>query len=192
MNLYPVRCYTCNSVIKQLRYEKLMFERVFNSIPIAQILCSDRQFICTDPSIIHDTLEKMEVKRICCRRMYMGFVYQVSLDDLMHHHTLHKIWNDNKDSEFAEPYKTLVKNDGKRVKLAMKKMEAKYPDIKFDIVKNGNVRIVLPVETVNLKRISESPRPFYMKSAFDYFVEKNEVEYVQHSDIVVIVQPMLG
>ncbi len=197
MSIYPVRCYTCNSIIKQIKYEKLMFDYIFTSLPIARVMTEtdpdSKQFIFDDPNCVRVCLDKMGVNRICCRRMYMGVVYEVSLDDLMHRHNVLTVWKSNCDNEeFTEPYKTLVKNDGKRVKLTMKKMEAKYPSIKFDIVKKDNMRTVLPIEMSNLKLITEEPPVFYMKSALDYFIEKNNVEYIPHSDIVIIAQPMLG
>jgi DNA-directed RNA polymerase subunit N len=178
MNLLPVRCYTCNAVISQLQYERRLRECIFNE---------------TTPSI-KNVLDEMGVNRYCCRKVYMGHVYSITRDELVHYQTLKKIWDENsQDEEFVREYKEAVKNDGKAFKLKMRRMEHAHPDFEFSLIKVDGLRKIISKR----KDGSELSKPyppvhtFKPKSEFDYFVERSQLEMSHVSDEVISVQKMI-
>lgn len=177
MNLLPVRCYTCNAVISQLQYERRLRECIFGG---------------NTPSI-KEILDEMGVSRYCCRKIYMGHVYSITRDEVVHHQTLKTIWEENKDNEeFVREYKEAVKNDGKAFKLKMRKMEQAHPDFEFSMLKVDGLRKII---ARRVGGVSVEPYPpvytFRPKTDFDYFVEQCQLEMAHVSDEVISVQEMI-
>jgi DNA-directed RNA polymerase subunit N (RpoN/RPB10) len=178
MNLLPVRCYTCNAVISQLQYERRLRECL----------------LCEDTPSIKKILDEMGVNRYCCRKVYMGHVYSITRDEVIHFKTLKEIWNENSgDEEFVKKYKEAVKNDGKAFKLKMRKMEQAHPDFEFTLIRVDGLRQIISKRKDGASR--DTPYPpvltFKPKSEFDYFFERSQLEVAHVSEEVIVAQEMI-
>ena len=83
--LIPVRCFTCNKVISDkwspfvkecIERKKLSTENVNSELDIEYIDIKENGKI--KKSIEGDILDELNIKRYCCRRMFLGNVHLIS------------------------------------------------------------------------------------------------------------------
>ena len=79
--MFPVRCFTCNSVI----------EHKYNDYA-SRVGAGETRY---------NVLESLDVKRICCRRMFLAHVHTV--EDIMHYGNTDEIMDDAKTRFICKP-----------------------------------------------------------------------------------------